>query len=224
MPRVAPSCGARGVPWSTRGSASGGGRIAECAGARMGAAGWARVRRGYGVLATSAWCERGPAAARCSMPAEFPACWRRLPGKTRRPHRGRPRCGRDASKSNLSGDNACPHADISWRAHLYLLRVLRPGAGNTSQLRGKPAGRHRLAGAGGTSLTKADASGIRSQILFYLNTLFPRHRHHRRSRLRAASCARVVPCVLLFAAIRQPGICGVRKSMRSWPGWLQPEV
>ncbi|SOZ54576.1 hypothetical protein CBM2615_A250006 [Cupriavidus taiwanensis] len=52
--------------------------------------------------------------------------------------------------------------DFSWRAHLLLLGVLRPGAGNF-QSGGRSTCRPApFPGAGGTSLTEADAGcGIR---------------------------------------------------------------
>jgi len=60
--------------------------------------------------------------------------------------------------------------DISWRAHLLLLGVLRPGAGISSQAAGGPAGRHRFPVQAGLLSPKRMPTGHP-----LLNSVLPEH-------------------------------------------------
>jgi hypothetical protein len=62
------------------------------------------------------------------------------------------------------GDHLLP--DISWRAHLLLLGVLRPGAGISSQVAGTPAGRHRFPVRRDFLSPKRMPPGIRLEFCF----------------------------------------------------------
>ncbi len=141
-----------------------------------------------------------PAAALVAEIRRVPGCrWRCGAGATGAggiaAGHGRPRRVKEQVFRTRHGADLLP--DISWRAHLLLLGVLPPGTGLSSQVAGTPAGRHRFPVRRDFLSPKRMPPGIHLQILYYLNTLFPRNCRPCRSRLWATSCAPAIARVLL---------------------------
>ncbi|TWG85481.1 hypothetical protein L602_002500000820 [Cupriavidus gilardii J11] len=214
MPRAA-LCRAPAAFHGAREEAGGGGRIAKSAGANA-AAGWARVKERGRRQCRSRRGGRAPfrcghRPSRCFRQSAV-GCRRRMgPGCRQRPaadnaatllvHRaGRERPGRvkeqgcrTRRRAGLpdrlqAGAPAACWSSATGTPVSSVRRGAKPSAGTEYR-------------CGGTISHRSECHiGSRHQILFYLNTLLPRDRVLRRIRLWAASCAKSIPCVLLFTA------------------------
>ena len=110
--------------------------------------------------------------------------------------------------------NAASLPDISWRAHLLLLGVLRPGAGITSQAALEACRRHRFPVRAGLLSPEWMPGGHPLS-----NSVLPEHYSH----VTAVSAevafgrlpARAIPCVLRFCChLPAPGSRGTQRSGR----------